>query len=143
MYEIDESIKLLEPIKKNKVIYCDFMKVLINKRYKTIIGNPPYVRTTKGNLYIDFTEKCYDLLEDDGELIFIVPSDFLKLTSATTLLNKMMENGSFTHIFHPNDEKMFENASIDVIIFRYCKNNFIKKKYYIMINCIIYQIVMV
>ena len=31
MYEIDESIKLLEPIKKNKVIYCDFMKVLINK----------------------------------------------------------------------------------------------------------------
>jgi len=40
----------------------------------------------------------------------------------------MMTNGTFTHIFHPHNEKMFENASIDVIIFRYCKNTSIEKK---------------
>ena len=40
----------------------------------------------------------------------------------------MMKHGSFTHVFHPHDEKMFENASIDVIIFRYCKNSVISKK---------------
>jgi adenine-specific DNA-methyltransferase len=79
-------------------------------------------------LYIDFTEKCYNLLEDNGELIFIVPSDFLKLTSASKLLNIMMTNGTFTHIFHPHNEKMFENASIDVIVFRYCKNISIEKR---------------
>ena len=128
MYEIDTTIKLLDKIQKDKVVYGDFMKQIITKTYKTIIGNPPYVRTKKGNLYIDFTEKCYNLLDDNGELIFIVPSDFLKLTSASKLLNIMMTNGTFTHIFHPHNEKMFENASIDVIVFRYCKNNLIDKK---------------
>jgi adenine-specific DNA-methyltransferase len=127
MYEIDKKIKLLEKIDKKSVIYGDFMKQEIIKRYKTIIGNPPYIRTKSGNLYIDFTEKCYNLLDDNGELIFIVPSDFLKLTSASKLLNTMMLNGTFTHIFHPNNERMFENASIDIIVFRYCKNNSIEK----------------
>lgn len=128
MYEIDKNIKLKGNILKKNVIYGDFLKQNINKTYKTIIGNPPYVRTKKGNLYIDFIEKCYDLLDDNGELIFIVPSDFLKLTSASKILNKMITTGSFTHIFHPHNEKMFENACIDVLIFRYYKNNNINKK---------------
>ena len=128
MYEIDTQIKILEKIEKDKIIYGDFMKQTITKTYKTIVGNPPYVRTKKGNLYIDFTEKCYNLLDENGELIFIVPSDFLKLTSASNLLNTMMTNGTFTHIFHNNNEKMFVNASIDVIVFRYCKNSLIEKK---------------
>jgi len=128
MYEIDTKIKLLDKIDKDKVIYGDFMKKKITKNYKTIVGNPPYVRTKKGNLYIYFTEKCYNLLDNNGELIFIVPSDFFKLTSASKLLNIMMTNGTFTHIFHPHNEKMFEGCSIDVIIFRYCKNNSIEKK---------------
>ena len=128
MYEIDTTIKLLEGISKDNIIYGDFMKQTITKKYKTIVGNPPFVRTTKGNLYIDFTEKCYNLLDSDGELIFIVPSDFFKLTCASKLLNDMMLNGTFTHIYHPHNEKMFENASIDVIVFRYCKNNSLEKK---------------
>ena len=128
MYEIDTRIEMLDKIEKNKIIYGDFMQQSIAKKYKTIVGNPPYVRTKKGNLYIDFTEKCYHLLDENGELIFIVPSDFLKLTSASNLLNEMMTNGTFTHIFHPHNENMFENASIDVIVFRYCKSKTIEKK---------------
>lgn len=128
MYEIDTTIKLLDKIQKNEVFYGDFMKQIITKKYKTIIGNPPYVRTQKGNLYIDFTEKCYNLLDENGEMVFIVPSDFLKLTSASKLLNLMMSSGTFTHIYHPHNEKMFENASIDIIVFRYCKNNTIEKQ---------------
>lgn len=128
MYEIDKQIKLLDKIPKDNIIYGDFMKQIITKTYKTIIGNPPYIRTKKGNLYIDFTKKCYNLLDHNGELIFIVPSDFLKLTSASKLLNEMMTHGTFTHIFHPHNQKMFENASIDVIVFRYCKNSSIEKQ---------------
>lgn len=128
MYEIDTKIKMLDTIQKDRVVYGDFMKQSIAKTYKTIVGNPPYVKSKKGNLYIDFTEKCYNLLEENGELIFIVPSDFLKLTSASKLLDNMMSNGTFTHIFHPHNENMFENASIDVIVFRYCKNSSIEKK---------------
>jgi adenine-specific DNA-methyltransferase len=127
MYEIDTTLSIINGI-PNNVIYGDFMEQTISKTYQTIIGNPPYVRTKNGNLYIDFTEKCYNLLDTNGELIFIVPSDFLKLTSASRLLNTMMTNGSFTHIFHPHNENLFEGASIDVIVFRYCKNNSIEKK---------------
>jgi adenine-specific DNA-methyltransferase len=128
MYEIDTAIKLLDGIHKEDVIYGDFMTQNIEKKYETIVGNPPFVRTKKGNLYIDFTEKCFNLLEDDGELIFIVPSDFLKLTSAARLLNMMMMNGTFTHIYHPHNEKMFKDAAIDIIIFRYCKSKSLEKK---------------
>ena len=127
MYEIDTTLGIIDGIPDN-VIYGDFMNQTISKTYQTIIGNPPYVRTKNGNLYIDFTEKCYNLLENNGELIFIVPSDFFKLTSASKILNTMMTNGSFTHVFHPHNENLFEGASIDVIVFRYCKNNSIEKK---------------
>ena len=34
----------------------------------------------------------------------------------------MLEEGNFTHIIHPNIEKFFEGAHIDVIVFRYCKD---------------------
>ena len=127
MYEIDTKIKMLDNIPKN-VIYEDFIEADIKRKYKTSIGNPPFVRTTTGNLYIDFIEKCYNLLENNGELIFIIPSDFFKLTCASKLLHIMISNGKFKHIYHPHNEKLFENASIDVIVFRYCKNNKLKKK---------------
>ena len=128
MYEIDNNLELLSTIKHEDVKFNDFMKEPINDSFKTIIGNPPYVRTKKGNLYIDFTEKCFHLLEENGELIFIVPSDFFKLTSASNLLQLMITHGTFTHIFHPNNEGLFEDAAIDVLIFRYCKNNKLPKK---------------
>ena len=127
MYEIDPNIKILKGVPTN-IIYGDFIKQDIKKTYKTIISNPPFIRTTSGNLYIDFIEKCYNLLENNGELIVIIPSDFFKLTSASTLLNVMITNGTFTHIFHPHNESLFKNATIDVLVFRYCKNNNLKKE---------------
>ena len=127
MYEIDTKIKMLDDVPKN-VIYGDFIQQDVKKKYKTIVGNPPFVKTTSGNLYIDFIEKCYKLLENNGEVIFIIPSDFFKLTSASKLLNIMITNGTFTHIYHPHKENLFENASIDVIVFRYCKNSSLKKQ---------------
>ena len=125
-YEIDKSIDFI--INTDCIISGDFLKIDIKDKWKTIIGNPPYVKTKKGNLYIDFISKCVDLLKDKGELIFIIPSDFFKLTSAIKTIQKMMDNGTITHIFHPHNENLFENASIDVIIFRYCKNKKLEKK---------------
>lgn len=119
-YEIDETINPLIP--KDSIIFGDFLKQQITKlSYLTIVGNPPYVKTKTGNLYIDFIDKCIDLLDDTGELIMIIPSDFFKLTSAIPTLDKMMKNGYFTDIYHPHNEKLFKNASIDVLIFRYIK----------------------
>ena len=119
MYEIDDTIELLESIDREKVIYQDFINADIDTKFDTIIGNPPYVRTKTGNLYIDFIDKCVNLLNDNGELIFIIPSDFMKLTCASKLLNRMMNVGTFTHIHHPHNEHLFEDATIDIIVFRY------------------------
>jgi adenine-specific DNA-methyltransferase len=124
--EIDKSINFL-PIMKNKSISIfkdDFLNYNFNKKYKTIVGNPPYIkRKGKCNLYIDFINKCIDLLEDNGELIFVIPSDFFKLTSASYLKNKMLNNGSITHVYYPQKENYFKKANQDIIIFRYEKNN--------------------
>ena len=118
-YELDETIDFLIDIKT--ITFGDFLKQEIKKKYKTIIGNPPYVKTSKGNLYIDFIDICVDLLKKEGELVFIIPSDFLKLTSAIKTINKMLDNGHFTDIYHPHDEHLFENATVDIIVFRYVK----------------------
>ncbi len=138
MYEIDTTISLLNGIEEKYVIYGDFLEKDITKKYKTIVGNPPYIKNKSSktssceNTYIKFIEKCFKLLEDKGELIFIVPSDFIKLTSSSKLIINMMNEGTFTHIYHPNDENLFKYASIDVIIFRYCKDNTLSNK--IMVN---------
>lgn len=128
MYEIDNTISLLETVSPSDVIYGDFLQQRFDRTYKTIVGNPPYVKTKTGNLYIDFIQKCYELLDYDGELIFIVPSDLFKLTRSAKMLNEMMNHGTFTDIYHPNNEKLFENASIDVMVFRYCKNSTLEKQ---------------
>lgn len=122
MYEIDTTIQMLNGIDQQKVLFQDFLKTSIPTRYKTIIGNPPYVKHKNGNLYIDFTKKCFGLLDEEGELIFIVPSDFFKMTRCSTLLIQMLEQGHFTDVYHPHDENMFQDATIDVVIYRYCKS---------------------
>jgi adenine-specific DNA-methyltransferase len=122
MYEIDKTIELVENIDKTSVEYCDFLERELNSKYDTIIGNPPFVRTKTGNLYIDFIEKCFNLLNYGGELIFIVPSDFFKLTSSVKIIKEMILSGTFTDIYHPNKENLFQDASIDVLVFRYCKD---------------------
>lgn len=127
-YEIDREIQLLPSIDKERVVYGDFLEQKMDKKYASIVGNPPYVKTQKGNLYIDFIERCVELLEDNGELIFIVPSDFVKLTSSSKVIQNMMDVGCFTDIVHPHNEHLFEGASIDVIVFRYCKNASLPKR---------------
>lgn len=121
-YELDAKVKpVINFNEHQRPIYGDFTRQLITDKFKTIVGNPPYVKRKSGNLYIKFIELCYDLLEDDGELIFIVPSDFIKLTSASTLIDTMTNHGSFTDFLFPHNEKLFEGASIDVVVFRYEK----------------------
>lgn len=127
-YEIDTNIKpIFSPNRLQTFVYIDFLSQKIQKKFKTIIGNPPFVKQQTGNLYIKFVETCYDYLDNDGEMIFIVPSDFIKLTSASSIITKMLKNGSFTDFLFPHDEKLFDEANIDVMVFRYERNLFDEK----------------
>ena len=119
--EIDPTIAPIVSFNEHQtVIYDDFTKQQFAHPFRTIVGNPPYVKQRTANLYIRFIETCYELLDEDGgEMIFIVPSDFIKLTSAAEIIDKMTQTGSFTHFFFPNNERLFTEASIDVVVFRY------------------------
>lgn len=108
------------------------------EKVDTIIGNPPYVKyqhisndtlnklpqvmDKRANLYLFFMWRCIDLLKDNGELIFIVPRDFIKTTSSGELNRRLYEEGGFTYWEEFGDEKIFPDADPNVVIFRWVKN---------------------
>ena len=107
---------------KDKWVCGDFLELdAPSKSYRTIVGNPPYARRGPTNLYLLFIEKCLGLLARGGELVFVLPSDFFHLTGAAGLLTSMCEQGAFTDIYRPNNERLFSGASIDVVVVRYQK----------------------
>ena len=108
---------------KDKWICADFLGMTPpRKSYRTIVGNPPYVRRGPTNLYLLFIEKCVSLLSKGGELVFVLPSDFFKLTSAAKLIQGMCTQGGFTDVYRPNSERLFSGATVDVMVVRYEKS---------------------
>lgn len=120
-YEINNTLDF--KINKNEIVFKNFLETDIQKKYKCIIGNPPYIKTEKGNVYIDFIDKCIDILENKGELIFIIPSDFFKLTMSKKTIKKIFQYGTITDVIYPENEHLFQGATIDVLIFRFEKDN--------------------
>lgn len=124
----------------------DFFEFPLSERFDSIIGNPPYVRhqdilpSTKAllpngaglfdgrsNLYLYFIEKCIRHLNDDGELIFIVPRDFIKATSAARLNQFIFDTGTITHFIEMGDQRIWEGATPNTVIFRFQKGLFDRK----------------
>ena len=135
------SIEIDPSHANNGTLVMDFFDFGIENKFKTIIGNPPYVRyqdielgtrikltsqlfDSRSNLYLFFIEKCLDHLEKDGELIFIVPRDFLKSTSSTRLNKYIYSLGSITHLIDLGDSRVFTKAVPNCIIFRFQQGNF-------------------
>lgn len=117
----------------------DFFDYSTENRFNTIIGNPPYVAAkhireatrnkldqsrfdNRANLYLHFIDKCVDHLLPNGELIFITPRDFLKLTASKKLNERLRREGSFTHFFDLGDQRVFERASPNCAIWRWQKD---------------------
>lgn len=139
--EYDPSMAKLASNKNNNIINMDFFDYSTNNKFDTIIWNPPYVRfqdidgSTKekldlkhfdkrSNLYLFFIDKCIKHLNDWWELIFINPRDFLKATSSINLNNYIYSQGTITDIIDLWDQKVFDGATPNVIIWRFEKGNF-------------------
>ncbi|WP_370690938.1 Eco57I restriction-modification methylase domain-containing protein [Helicobacter cappadocius] len=133
-------------IKNKNVKNIDFFSYSIENKFDTIIGNPPYVAykeindntktllysysrlfDNRTNLYLLFIYKCILHLKNSGELIFITPRDFLKLTSSIKLNEFLYKNGTITDFIDLGDKKIFKDAQPNCAIWRFEKNNFIRK----------------
>lgn len=116
----------------------DFFDYPLSEQFDSIIGNPPYVRfqdiarNTKeklkskffdgrSNLFLFFIEKCVRHLKPGGELIFIVPREFIKLTAAKKLNTWLFEQGSITHFYETGDTRVFGEHTPNCAIFRFEK----------------------
>lgn len=71
-----------------------------------------------------FIEKAVQHLKPAGELIFIVPRDFIKLTAARQLNTWLFEHGTITHWIETGDQKIFRGAVPNCAILRYELGNF-------------------
>lgn len=139
-YEIDTELgRQFDFIK-----YESFVTAKCSTSYDLIIGNPPYIRwknledslkdelashplwTKYFNslcdyLYI-FILKSIELLNENGQLIFICPEYWMNTTHSISLRNYMVENGYFECIYHFNETPIFNNATVSVVVFKYIKS---------------------
>lgn len=124
----------------------DFFAYPISEKFDTVIGNPPYVRyqdilpetlpyldspcfDKRSNLFLFFIEKCVRHLNPGGELIFIVPRDFIKLTAARKLNTWLFEQGTITDFIETGDSSIFGPYVPNCAIFRFEKGRFDRRLY--------------
>lgn len=119
--ELDSTVNSIVKFNQQQtVLYMDFLSYTTQEKFKTIIGNPPYVKKTPKNLYLQFIEKCFSMLSpEDGEMIMIVPSDFLKSTQGSKIIKTMLSKGSFTDFLIKDTESLFAGANVHVVCFRF------------------------
>jgi len=117
----------------------DFFEYPTSEQFRTIIGNPPYVRFRdipqstrkliaqrcqwRMNLYLHFIEKSLHHLQHGGELIFVTPRDFLKQTSCLEFNTWLFDQGSITDVIDLGDSRVFETASPNCMVWRFEKGN--------------------
>jgi adenine-specific DNA-methyltransferase len=138
-YEIDEDLAR----DFFNVRYESFVSANINEKYDLIIGNPPYIRWKNleenlkqelslnpiwnkyfnslcDYLYI-FILKSIELLNENGQLIFICPEYWMNTTHSIALRNYMVLNGYFEEIYHFNETPIFEKVTVSIVIFKFVK----------------------
>lgn len=145
-YEIDRD--LAQDFKC--VSYESFVSAKIDEKFDLIIGNPPYIRWKNleeelkqelsanvlwskyfnslcDYLYI-FILKSIELLNENGQLIFICPEYWLSTTHSISLRNYMVQNGYFEEIYHFNETPIFDKVTVSTIIFKFIKSKQKKNK---------------
>jgi len=142
--EID-SAKIAELKNKNyeesvHIIHQDFLiySKMCNERFSLIIGNPPYINkknirneqlelcrtickelllpeSIMKNMWVAFVLSSINLLEENGTLLFVLPTEFLQVQYAEKLRNYLEEKFNTIHII-TFEEKMFPDIEQDACL---------------------------
>ncbi len=135
-----ESLNTFQKRKNIKLINDDFLNYEFNKKFDLVIGNPPYITNDnlpfeikekikklsgsgEGNIYYAFILKSIQILEENGELIYIVPYDFFYNTYRKNLRETLLKEGEFETIIDLGELNIFKNASPEIIIFKWVKRS--------------------
>ncbi len=145
-YDIDE--KNCEVVRNKfgneiKVECLDYIKTQKEEKFDLIIGNPPYVhwnniqeniriKLQTDNFWKQYSNGEWDLLyafiiwsieklNENGELIYIVPYNWFNSTYGSSLRKYLIDNGQFENICHFGEFKLFKDCYPNNIIFRYRK----------------------
>lgn len=145
-FEIDPSLAQAF----NCVQYKSFVSAKIDGKFDLVIGNPPYIRWKNlenelkqelssnaiwnkyfnslcDYLYI-FILKSIELLNENGQLIFICPEYWMNTTHSISLRNYMVQNGYFEEIYHFNETPIFDKVTVSIVIFKFVKSREKKEK---------------
>jgi adenine-specific DNA-methyltransferase len=131
-----EAIEIDATVAPEGARVMDFFALPLTEKFETVIGNPPYVRQQdippetlarldsvlfdgRSNLYLYFIEKAVRHLRRGGELIFIVPREFAKLTAARKLNAFLYEEGDITDFIELGDARIFGGHNPNCAIFRF------------------------
>ena len=132
-FEIDKDV--FKPIDGTNSVLGDFLFTVFNKKYKFIVGNPPYIelvysfyneediKTLKSkykikkrgrvNLIHFFMDKSFELLEDNGVLAYLLPSTILSSPWYNDIRQKIYDEYTVLDIIN---EVPFKEVSIDVCL---------------------------
>ena len=111
---------------------CDFLKFVPNKQYDLVIGNPPfnlpacapYCNTTDA-----FVLKSLDLLKDNGKLIMVLPSTFLRNKQYQEARDIIINNYKIIGIIDSNGFD-FLGADVETLVICIQKCKVKKQKYF-------------
>lgn len=139
-YEIDQDLAQ----EYDCVKYESFVSANIYEKFDLIIGNPPYIRwknleielkselstNSLWNKYFNslcdylyiFILKSIELLNENGQLIFICPEYWMNTTHSISLRNYMVQNGYFEEIYHFNETPIFDKVTVSIVIFKFVKS---------------------
>lgn len=143
----DEAIEKLAEYKKTKSkpffiwkLYFSEIFQRDNPGFDVVIANPPYIRVQKLNknerdlykqkyasvsgsydIYILFIEKSLDLLRDDGNFAFIMPTKFFQATYGKNIRKIIHENTNINHIIDFGTAQVFSEATTYACLFFFTK----------------------
>lgn len=123
----------------------DYIQSPREEKFDLVIGNPPYVQwnnideTIRNKLHTDSFWKQYsngewdllyafiiwsiEKLNENGELIYIVPYNWFNSTYGASLRKYLIDHGKFEVICHFGEFKLFGDCYPNNIIFKYRKTN--------------------